>query len=89
MKIIEEEKKIFLFLLGAISSDDIKKVLDTTPNYKNNKIDCITKISKISCEQPLNIKNDKKNLNSLIINEEEPGLFLKHYSPKFRNIFAY
>lgn len=34
MKIIEEEKKIFLFLLGAVSSDDIKKVLDTAPNYK-------------------------------------------------------
>ena len=82
MKVLEEEKKIFLILLGAVSPDDIKKVFDNVSNYKDNKINCITKISKISQVEPLNIKKDKNNPNSLIMNKEEPELFLKHYSPK-------
>ena len=82
MKIIEEEKKIFLFRLGAVSPDDIKKVLDSDINFKNYKIDCITKKLKITQEELLKIKNEKKNDNSFTINKEAPGQFLKHYSPK-------
>ncbi len=82
MKICYEEKKIIVFRLGAVSPDDIKRVLDTDENYKNYKIDCIAKKLKISQEELIKIKKEKAHDDTFTINQEAPGQFLKHYSPK-------
>ena len=71
-----------MFRLGAVSPDDIKRVLDTDENYKNYKIDCIAKKLKISQEELIKIKKEKAHDDTFTINQEAPGQFLKHYSPK-------
>ena len=39
MKICYEEKKLLIFRLGAVSPDDLRRVLDTDERFKNYKID--------------------------------------------------
>ena len=82
MKICQEEKKIMIFRLGAVSPDDIKKVIYTDDKFKDYTIDCIAKKLKVSHEKLMKIKKEKIKDNSLTINKEAPGQFLKHYSPK-------
>ena len=82
IQIQKNEKKIFVFRLGAASPDDIKKVLDTDENFKDYKIECLAKKIKISTEELKKIHENKNIDNSVTINQEAPGQFLKHYSPK-------
>ena len=82
MKICPEEKKLLIFRLGAVSPDDIRKVLNTDERYKDYKIECLAKKIKVSNEELKKIKEQKSKDNSLTINQDAPGQFLKHYSPK-------
>ena len=82
MKICYEEQKLLIFRLGAISPDDLKKVLDTDDKFKNYKIECLAKKIKISNEELKKIKEEKAQDNNLTVNQDAPGQFLKHYSPK-------
>ena len=82
MKICYQEKKLLIFRLGAVSPDDLKKVLDTDDRFKNYKIECLAKKIKISNEELKKIKEEKAQDNSLTVNQDAPGQFLKHYSPK-------
>jgi tRNA threonylcarbamoyl adenosine modification protein (Sua5/YciO/YrdC/YwlC family) len=82
MKICYEEKKLLIFRLGAVSPDDLRKVLDIDEQFKNYKIECLAKKAKISNEELRKIKEQKSEDNSLTINQDAPGQFLKHYSPK-------
>ena len=82
MKICPEENKIIIFRLGAVSPDEIKKVIETDERFKNYGIDCIAKKLKVSHEKLMEIKKENIKDNSFTINKEAPGQFLKHYSPK-------
>lgn len=82
IQIQKNEKKIFVFRLGAASPDDIRKVLNTDENFKDYKIECLAKKIKISTEELKKIHENKNIDNSVTINQEAPGQFLKHYSPK-------
>ena len=82
MKICYEEQKLLIFRLGAVSPDDLKKVLDTDNKFKNYKIECLAKKIKISNEELKKIKEEKAQDNNLTVNQDAPGQFLKHYSPK-------
>ena len=82
MKICYEEKKLLIFRLGAVSPDDLKRVLDTDERFKNYKIECLAKKMKVTNEELKKIKEKKSKDNSLTINQDAPGQFLKHYSPK-------
>ena len=82
MKICYEEQKLLIFRLGAVSPDDLKKVLDTDDKFKNYKIECLAKKIKISNEELKKIKEEKAQDNNLTVNQDAPGQFLKHYSPK-------
>ena len=84
MKICYEEKKLLIFRLGAVSPDDLKRVLDTDEQFKNYKIECLTKKLKVTTEELRKIKEQKSKDNSLTINQDAPGQFLKHYSPKLQ-----
>ena len=84
MKICYEEKKLLIFRLGAVSPDDLKRVLDTDEQFKNYKIECLTKKLKVTTEDLRKIKEQKSKDNSLTINQDAPGQFLKHYSPKLQ-----
>ena len=82
IKICYEEKKILIFRLGAVSPDEIRKLLDSDDNFKNYKIEALAKKVKISTEDLKKIHQEKGNDNSVTINQDAPGQFLKHYSPK-------
>ena len=82
MKICSEEKKILIFRLGAVSPDQIKEVLEQENNFKDYTIECLAKKIKVSTEELKKIENEKKGDNSVTINQDAPGQFLKHYSPK-------
>ena len=82
MKICYEEKKLLIFRLGAVSPDDLRRVLDTDERFKNYKIECLAKKMKVTNEELKKIKEQKAKDNSLTINQDAPGQFLKHYSPK-------
>ena len=82
MKICYEEKKILIFRLGAVSPDEIRKLLDTDNNFKNYKIETLAKKVKITTKDLKKIHEEKGNDNSVTINQDAPGQFLKHYSPK-------
>ena len=82
MKICYETKKILIFRLGAVSPDQIKKVLDQDNNFKEYKIECLAKKMNISIEELKKIHEEKNQDNSITINQDAPGQFLKHYSPK-------
>ena len=82
MKICYEEKKLLIFRLGAVSPDDLKTVLNTDERFKDYKIECLAKKIKVSNEELKKIKEQKSKDNSLTINQDAPGQFLKHYSPK-------
>jgi len=82
MKICYEEKKILIFRLGAVSPDQIKNVLEKDDNFKNYKIESLAKKNKISTEELKKIHEKQGNDNSVTINQDAPGQFLKHYSPK-------
>ena len=82
MKICYEEKKLLVFRLGAVSPDDLQKVLNTDERFKDYKIECLSKKIKVSNEELKKIKEQKSQDNSLTINQDAPGQFLKHYSPK-------
>lgn len=82
IKICYEEKKILIFRLGAVSPDEIRKILDTDNNFKNYKIEALAKKVKISTEDLKKIHEEKGTDNSVTINQDAPGQFLKHYSPK-------
>lgn len=74
-------EKIIVFRMGAVSPDDIKKTLSTFDKYKNFPIECLAKkidVSKQIIQQMCRGEHD----NSTTINQEAPGQFLKHYSPK-------
>jgi hypothetical protein len=82
MKICYEEKKLLVFRLGAVSPDDLRKVLNKDERFKDYKIECLSKKIKVSNEELKKIKEQKSKDNSLTINQDAPGQFLKHYSPK-------
>ena len=82
MKICYEEKKLLVFRLGAVSHDDLKNVINTDERFKDYKIECLSKKIKVSNEELKKIKEQKSKDNSLTINQDAPGQFLKHYSPK-------
>ena len=82
IQIKKNEKKIIVFRLGAASPDDIKKVLDKDELFKEYKIECLAKKIKISTEELIKIQENKNTDNSVTINQDAPGQFLKHYSPK-------
>ena len=82
MKICYEEKKLLVFRLGAVSPDDLRKVLNSDERFKDYKIECLSKKIKVSNEELKKIKEQKSKDNSLTINQDAPGQFLKHYSPK-------
>ena len=82
MKICYEEKKLLIFRLGAVSPDDLKRVLDTDEKFKNYRIECLAKKIKVTNEELKKIKEQKTTDKSLTINQDAPGQFLKHYSPK-------
>ena len=82
MKICYEEKKLLIFRLGAVSPDDLKRVLDTDERFKNYTIECLAKKIKVTNEELKKIKEQKEQDKSLTINQDAPGQFLKHYSPK-------
>ena len=82
MKICYEEKKLLIFRLGAVSPDDLKRVLDTDEKFKDYKIECLAKKIKVTNEELKKIKEQKTTDKSLTINQDAPGQFLKHYSPK-------
>ena len=82
MKICYEEKKILVFRLGAVSPDQIRKVLETDNNFKNYKIESLAKKLKITTEDLKKIHEKQGTDNSVTINQDAPGQFLKHYSPK-------
>ena len=82
MKICYEEKKLLIFRLGAVSPDDLKRVLDTDDKFKDYKIECLAKKIKVTNEELKKIKEQKTTDKSLTINQDAPGQFLKHYSPK-------
>ena len=82
MKICYEEKKLLIFRLGAVSPDDLKRVLDTDEQFKDYKIECLAKKINITNDELKKIKEQKSHDNSLTINQDAPGQFLKHYSPK-------
>ena len=82
MKICYEEKKLLVFRLGAVSPDDLRNVLNSDERFKDYKIECLSKKIKVSNEELKKIKEQKSKDNSLTINQDAPGQFLKHYSPK-------
>lgn len=74
-------EKIIVFRMGAVSPDDIKKTLSAFDKYKNFPIECLAKkinVPKQIIQQMCQGEHD----NSTTINQEAPGQFLKHYSPK-------
>ena len=81
MKICYEEKKLLIFRLGAISPDEIRELLDTNHNYKNYKIETLVKKVNITSNDIKKLEKEKGQDNSLTINQDAPGQFLKHYSP--------
>jgi L-threonylcarbamoyladenylate synthase len=82
MRIVYESKKILIFRLGAVSPDQIKQVLDQDNNFKDYKIECLAKKMNISTEELKKIHEAKSQDNSITVNQDAPGQFLKHYSPK-------
>ena len=82
MKICYESKKILIFRLGAVSPDEIREVLDTHNTFKSYQIEALAKKVKVSTEDLKKIHEEKGQDNSITINQDAPGQFLKHYSPK-------
>ena len=80
MKFNIENKEIIIFRMGAVSPDDIKKVISNS-QFKDFKIECLAGKNKISQEE---IKRKEKEIenDSFTISQDAPGQFLKHYSPK-------
>ena len=77
-----EEKKIVIFRLGAISPNDIQNVLNSGGKFNEYKIECLSKKINISKDELKKIHEKKTIDNSTTINQDAPGQFLKHYSPK-------
>ena len=67
--------------MGAVSPDDIKKVLYKIDKYKDFPIECLAKKIKVPSHVIKEMSSGKQD-NSTTINQEAPGQFLKHYSPK-------
>ena len=82
MKICPEDRKIIIFRLGAVSPDKIKSVLESDNDFRDYKIEALAKKVKISSEELKKIEEQKGHDNSIVINQDAPGQFLKHYSPK-------
>ena len=82
MKICPEDRKIIIFRLGAVSPDKIKSVLESDDDFRDYKIEALAKKVKISSEELKKIEEQKGHDNSIVINQDAPGQFLKHYSPK-------
>ena len=82
MKICYEIKKILIFRLGAVSPDEIREVLDSHNTFKSYQIEALAKKLKVSTEDLKKIHEEKGQDNSITINQDAPGQFLKHYSPK-------
>ena len=75
------KEKIIMFRMGAVSPDDIKKVLYKIDKYKDFPIECLAKKIKVPSHVIKEMSSGKQD-NSTTINQEAPGQFLKHYSPK-------
>ena len=67
MIICYEEKKLLVFRLGAVSPDDLRKVLNSDERFKDYKIECLSKKIKVSNEELKKIKEQKSKDNSLTI----------------------
>ena len=88
IEIKNESKKIKIFRMGAIGKEDIEKVLKEN-NIYDFKVEAL--IKKINLNQSEIKELTEKNTNEkndITINQEAPGQFLKHYSPKL-NTYIY
>lgn len=84
IKINQEEKKIIVCRMGAVSPDDINNVLSKS-EFKDYTVECLAKKAKVDKKLLEEIAQEEDKVNhSLTINQEAPGQFLKHYSPKLQ-----
>jgi tRNA threonylcarbamoyl adenosine modification protein (Sua5/YciO/YrdC/YwlC family) len=77
----KDNKKIKIFRMGAIGKEDIEKVLKKNDIY-DFEVESI--IKKINLNQKEIKELTEKSSNDITINQEAPGQFLKHYSPKLK-----
>ena len=57
-------------------------MLETDENFKDYRIESLAQKIKVSTEELKKIHEEKGKDNSVTINQDAPGQFLKHYSPK-------
>jgi len=76
IKILNEDKKIVIYRMGAISPSQLQAFLQSTEEFKHFVVEVVTKRNKEKEE-------DKKEEKKETFNEEQeaPGQFIKHYSP--------
>ncbi|MFM7851197.1 MAG: L-threonylcarbamoyladenylate synthase, partial [Flammeovirgaceae bacterium] len=76
IKIVNDDKKIVIYRMGAISPYQLESFLLSTEEFKHFVVEVISKTNTKIMEE---IKEDnKENFNN---EQEAPGQFLKHYSP--------
>lgn len=76
IKIVNDDKKIVIYRMGAISPNQLQSFLQSTQEFKHFEVEVINRTSTKKTEE---IKEENKdNFNK---EQEAPGQFLKHYSP--------
>jgi tRNA threonylcarbamoyl adenosine modification protein (Sua5/YciO/YrdC/YwlC family) len=77
IKIINEDKKIVIYRMGAISPSQLQAFLQSTEAFKHFNVEVVTKKNKEKEEEQI-----KQVTNEIFDEEQEaPGQFIKHYSP--------
>jgi len=76
IKILNEDKKIVIYRMGAISPSQLQVFLQSTEEFKHFVVEVVAKKNKDIEEE---IKEEKKEVFKE--EQEAPGQFIKHYSP--------
>ena len=76
VKIINEEKKLVIFRMGAISLNQLQSFLDSTDEFKDFAVEVFSK--KQEHKFPSKKEEIQEDLSQI---QEAPGQFIKHYSP--------
>ena len=88
IEIKNDSKKIKIFRMGAIGKEDIEKVLKENNVFDFEVEALVKKINLNQNEIKELTENNSNEKNDITINQEAPGQFLKHYSPKL-NAYIY
>lgn len=83
IKIVSEEKKIQILRMGAISPDELKSFLETSDNCSYS-VEIFKKVNQSpnQVNPTLNKDHNSSDKKDFELDQEAPGQFIKHYSPK-------